>query len=115
MRRRQPVYLFILPCIVLWVSAYAYSQAWSGIIDASRAVNWANAGVPGGIPSSNWTQCGSTIAAYTGTAATINTAIAACGVHQYVLLGTGTFNLSSGIDFASKSNVVVRGNGANST
>jgi chitodextrinase len=96
------------------------STLWSGIIAPSRATDWSGAGIPGGIPDANWTQCGSTIAAYGTSAApvspaAINSAIAACGSDQYVLLGAGDFYLSSGVDFASKSNVVLRGAGANLT
>jgi len=107
----------LLPLIPVWfvLSTFGNAQLWSGIIDPSRAVNWANAGIPGGIPSGSWTQCGSTIAAYSGSAAAINNAIAACRPGQFVNLGAGTFNLSSGIDFTHHSNVVVRGQGANST
>lgn len=75
---------------------------------------WATAGVEGGIPSATWTQCGSTISAYTGTATTINNAIAACGTNQYVLLGSGTFTLSTAIIF-NESNHVLRGGGADQT
>ncbi len=86
----------------------------TGVLAPTRAYDWTTAGVTGGIPSSTWTQCGSTIAPYTGTAATINTAISACGVNQFVLLGSGTFNLSSQIT-VNKNNVALRGGGANST
>ncbi|HXN71572.1 MAG TPA: choice-of-anchor D domain-containing protein [Candidatus Acidoferrales bacterium] len=90
---------------------------WNGILDPSRAIVW-NPGAP--LINETRTQCGSTIAAYTGTAATINNAIAACGAHQYVLLGAGTFTLSSGINFfktgtTPNSYVTLRGQGANST
>src|SRR5882762_2218319 len=88
---------------------------WSGIIDPSRAMDCSQAGIPGGIPSGSWTQCGPTIAAYTGSAATITTALAACGTNQYVLLGPGTFTLSASIDCGTKSHVVLRGSGANQT
>jgi hypothetical protein len=91
------------------------AQQWSGILSPSRATDWSGAGIPGGIPSSNWTQCGPTVAAYSGSAATINTALAACGSNQFVSLGNGTFNLSSAINFGGKSSVVLRGQGANST
>jgi hypothetical protein len=86
---------------------------WSGIIDPSRAIDWSLAGVPGGIPT-NRTQCGSTIAAYSGTAATINNALAACGANQYVLLGAGTFVLSDGI-VHTKDNTTLRGAGPDQT
>ena len=95
-------------------------QLWSGIISPSRAINWTNAGVIGAIPDANWTQCGSTIAAYgtsgaPSSASTINNAISACGSNQYVRLGAGTFYLNSSINFGGKSNVVLRGMGADQT
>lgn len=106
----------ILFCIVLLCfSVAAQAQNWSGIIDPKRAIDWSQAGIPGGLPDANWTQCGSTIAAYSGTAAAINNQAATCGAQQYVLLGPGTFNLSTAIAFNSKSNFVLRGSGANST
>ena len=101
--------LFFLLC-----SGHLDAQAWSGIIDPSRAIDWSNVGIPGGIPT-NRTQCGSTIAAYTGTADAINNALAACSSNQYVLLGSGTFNLSSGITFGNRSNLTLRGAGADQT
>ena len=106
--------LAFLSFVLILGSLPAQAQPWSGILDPSRAIDWSNAGVRGGIPT-NRTQCGSTIAAYTGSASAINSAIAACGNNQYVKLGAGTFNLSSGITFAGKSNVTLRGSGPNAT
>lgn len=101
--------------IVLLLSLPCFGQNWSGILSTSRAVNWSNAGVIGGIPTTR-TQCGSTIAAYTGSTAAINSALAACGANQYVLLGPGTFNLSSGgINFDGVSSVTLRGSGPDQT
>jgi hypothetical protein len=90
-------------------------QSWTGTIDPSRAIDWSSAGVVGGIPSNSWTQCGATIEAYSGPAAAINTAIAACPSGHFVSLGSGTFNLSTSIDFTFHSNVALRGQGADST
>src|SRR5439155_4039121 len=87
-----------------------HAQPWSGVLDPTRATDWTHAGITGGIPNGR-TQCGSPIAAYSGTAAPINSAIASCGANQFVQLGSGTFNLSSGIGFAGKNNVTLRGNG----
>ncbi len=106
--------------ILFCLASCLYGQQWSGIISPSRATDWSSVGIPGGIPSGTWTQCGSTVAAYgtNGSPAppsTINNAIASCGTNQYVLLGGGDFYLNSGIDFATKSNVVLRGQGANQT
>jgi len=85
-----------------------------GLITSGRYTDWTKAGFT--IPSASWTQCGSTIAAYTGTAATINNALAACGANQYVLLGPGTFSLSTGISYPTGLNkLALRGSGANST
>lgn len=75
---------------------------------------WAAAGVEGGIPA-RATQCGSTIAAYSGTAATINTAIGNCTEGQHVKLGAGTFTLSTKIDFTGDDNVTLRGSGPDDT
>lgn len=117
----------LFPSLILFLLAsFCHAQQWSGIIDPSRAIDWSNVGMPGGIPSRT-TQCGPTIAPYDGTAATINTAIQNCPAGQYVHLGTGTFNLTTGIAFnyaanwpsiaspSAKSNITVRGNGSTNT
>lgn len=88
-------------------------QYWTGTLANERATDWTLAGVEGGIPSSGWMQCGGTIAAYTGSGGTIQSAIDACGDNEYVLLGAGTFTLSSG--FSLDHNMAVRGSGSNST
>lgn len=90
------------------------TQLWSSIMADTRGVDWTQAGVVGGIPSATWTQCGSTISAG-ATIATINAAIVACGSNQYVQLGSGTFNLTTGLLWNSKSNVALRGLGADQT
>ncbi len=113
MRPRRLVLLPIVS-ILFFCSAFAHAQLWSGILDPSRAVDWSQAGIPGGIPART-TQCGSTINAYSGSATTINNAIAACPAGQFVNLGAGTFNLTSGINFGTTNNVTLRGQGANST
>jgi hypothetical protein len=100
--------------VLLLIASQLYGQAWSGILAPARATDWSHAGVVGGIPSNTWTQCGSTLAAGSS-AATINSAIAACGSNQYVSLAAGTYNLSAAITFAGKANVALRGAGANST
>ena len=111
--RRKKLLLFSL--ILLCLSSPAHAQLWSGIIDPSRAIDWAanKPGVVGGIP--NRTTICSTIAPYTGDASTINNAIASCPSGQAVFLQAGTFNLSTGILFNGKSNVTLRGAGADKT
>lgn len=113
MRHLRSLLFLLIPLVCPGFSQA--QQLWSGIISASRATDWTLAGIPGGLPDGNWTQCGSTIAAYAGTAAAISSRIQGCKANQYVLLGPGTFNLSSSIDFGSKSRVVLRGSGANQT
>ena len=98
----------LLLCPAVWAQ-----PLWSGIINSSRAINWSNAGVVGGIPNRN-NVC-QTIAAYSGSATAINNAIGTCGAGNVLMLGAGTFNLSSGITFGSTNNVTLRGQGANST
>lgn len=95
------------------ISICAFGQNWSGIVAPSRAANWSNAGIPGGLPSANWTQCGSTIPAGSS-AATINSALNNCAPDHYVQLAAGTFSLNSGISW-SKNNVALRGMGADQT
>jgi hypothetical protein len=81
-------------------------------------MDWTGAGIPGGLPDANWTQCGSTIAAYgtsgsPGLTSTINSVIAGCSPNTYVQLAAGTFYLNAGINLINQ--VVVRGMGANQT
>jgi len=106
----------IILLLLLGTSLPNFGQLWTNVLSSGRAIDWSKAGVPGGIPSGSvaWTQCGTTIAAG-ATAATINAAISGCQANQYVLLGAGTFNLSTGIVFNAKSNVVLRGMGADQT
>jgi len=71
----------------------AHAQAWSGILDPSRAIDWSQAGVPGGIPTNRTKAC-ATIAPE-GTKAgpvapnDINKAIASCPAGGVVLLQAG--------------------------
>lgn len=105
-----------LPLVLVLLSFSSFApaqQLWSGILNTTHGTNWTKAGT-GGTQSAGWTQHGSTIVAYTGSAATINNSLASCGNNQYVLLGPGTFSLSSVISF-NTSNCVLRGSGADQT
>lgn len=111
----------LLSILLLLSPTLQAQQPWSGVLSPNRAFDWrANPpGVVGGIPT-NRTQCGSTIAPYGSSSSpaspsTINSAIAACGANQYVLLGAGNFYLSSGVTFANVNNVTLRGAGADQT
>lgn len=108
--KRTLFFVSLLLCFPL----YSNAQAWSGILSPSRATNWSQTGVEGGIPSASWTQCGSTIAAYSGSGQAIQTAIDNCSANHYVQLGAGTFTLSSGFTI-DRNAVAVRGMGADQT
>ena len=107
--------------ILLLLPAVARAQLWSGIIDSKRAIDWSQAGLPGStLPDTNWPVC-ATISPYSGTDATISNALAACHAANptggVVVLGAGTFTLSSGINFPYNTvgHLALRGQGANST
>jgi hypothetical protein len=84
----------------------------SGIIDASRRVDWTNAGVPGGIPDRT-TICATLDPG--ASAADINDAIANCPAGGVVMLNAGSYDLTDGIDFDGHDDVTLRGAGANQT
>lgn len=118
--RCSKLLMALVPITVLIVSTPGHAQQWAGIIAPSRAENWSNAGVVGGIPSGSWAQCTTPACATLAipanvTAANINTAIAGAPANTYALLPAGTFTMSSGIVWNHKSNVVLRGAGSNQT
>jgi hypothetical protein len=90
---------------------------WSGIIDSKRATDWRNVGVVGGIPSASWSNCTTTACntLYGGSvsASTINAAISSAPANSVVRIPQGNFTLG-GFNI-TKSNVVLRGAGANLT
>lgn len=97
---------------------------WTGILASSRAIDWSGAGVVGGIPSypaCTSGQAGVTvpIAAYSGTAAKINTALVNCASANpsgsHLDLASGTFILTTGVDMSGLNNIVLRGQGASAT
>lgn len=95
-----------------------YAQAWSGILDPSRATDWTQAGIPGGIP--NRTTVCQTVAPSGQTNATdatnIQNAIAACsGTNEVVQLEAGTYTISQGLTFGNAKNVTLRGQGPDKT
>ncbi len=104
----------------LLLSTPGHAQPWAGIIAPSRAENWANAGVVGGIPTGSWTQCSTAACAALATpanvtATNINTAIAGAPSNTYVQLPAGTFTMSTGLVWNHKSYVALRGQGGNQT
>jgi hypothetical protein len=109
MNRKRPV-LFLV--IVFWFPGYIRAQSATGIIATSRTADWSQAGVTGGIPNS--TSICATLSPG-ASASQINSAIASCPSGEVVYLNAGTYNLSSGIDFAGHSNVTLRGAGPDKT
>lgn len=110
MNRKQSLLFSITLLLIIPTCAWA-QQPWSGIIDPSRAINWSNAGVMGGIPSRT-TVCATM--APGATAAQINSAIAACPSGQVVFLSAGTYSITGGIKIGVD-NVTLRGAGADQT
>lgn len=116
-------FLALIPAILILTSSTgSQGQTWSGVLTSSRAADWTTAGIAGGIPSSSWTQCGATIAPYSGSASTIvnalnhtGTGYTGCGANTYVQLGAGTFNLTSAVYVVGANNTELRGMGADQT
>jgi Pectate lyase superfamily protein len=116
MRLKRLTLYFVVLLLVVPVATRA--QQWSGILDPSRAINWSNAGIPGGIPSAIWTQASTITAVQCGNGSSdctsvIQKALNACGTNQYVLIGPGTFLLNGGLSIPS--NCALRGSGADQT
>src|SRR5438876_3119335 len=42
---------WLVPLLIIVIPMAAHAQPWSGILDPSRAIDWSNAGIPGGIPN----------------------------------------------------------------
>jgi hypothetical protein len=99
----------LLHFVVAGLCAPAGAQT---LLDSSRRIDWSNAGVSGGIPYRT-TACATLQPGATATQ--INSAIAGCPPEQVVQLEAGTFNLTSGITFAGKNNVTLRGAGPHKT
>lgn len=104
----------LIVLVLLGMSPRAHAQAWSGILDPSRAADWSAAGVRGVLPGNipiRTTICKTLSAG--AAAADINSAIAACPSGQVVFLNAGTYNLSDGLVAAP--NVTLRGAGPDQT
>jgi hypothetical protein len=109
--------IFLYVAVFFCLPAKVYSQAWSGILNSSRAIDWSTAGIPGGIPTRN-TNCTTLNAATYGNGSSdatsaINSALSSCASGQVVSLGAGTFLINGNIQVPS--NVTLRGAGANQT
>jgi hypothetical protein len=135
MKRR---YVLLFPAII-FCALYSHAQLWSGVLNPTSgtgacsagslsapgkcAIDWTQTGVPGGIPSASWTQCGSTIqaSAYengsSDATSAINAALSNCGSTlsnpHYVLLSSGTFLIKGNLTIPGYT--VLRGAGTLST
>jgi hypothetical protein len=115
-RQRSFLIAFIF---VLAAPTYVRAQAWSGILDPTRATDWSTAGA-GAIPART------TICSTLGTAgqastfvqsvtvSQINSALSSCPSGQAVLLNPGTYNTAGGT-IMIPSNVTLRGSGPTQT
>lgn len=115
--RRKSNFLFLL--FLLCISLDSLAQNWSGVLDPTRAINWSSAGA-GTIPARTTvcvtSACNTmTSAGTSATVAQINAAISSAPSESAVLLAAGTYHLSGEIIFNNKSNVTLRGAGANQT
>jgi hypothetical protein len=98
---------------------FAHAQAWSGILDPTRAIDWSKAGA-GAIPART-TIC-STLGSpgqaptfvQSVTVSQINAALSSCSTGQTVLLNPGTYNTAGGT-IRIPSNVTLRGSGPTRT
>lgn len=121
-------FLLYAQCFLLSVfclAPSAFPQAWLGILNSSRATDWSNAGVTGGIPSySNICQVVGPSGDASGSTdgAAINSALSTCAAKasasspQVVLLAAGTFYSNIGIGFPlGASYLVLRGQGPDRT
>lgn len=133
MRKKLFIFLLISGC----QASDAQTPLWNNILSSSRAINWTSVGAIGGnpqtgaLPDASWPLCTSSqagttvpIAAYGTSAApaspsTINTALSSCAkanpAGSVLVLGSGNFYLSAGIDFTGLNYIALRGQGANST
>ncbi len=110
--------LLFLHCLILlsMIPTSVGAQQWSGILDPSRAVDWSQVGVFGGIPTT-WPNC--TTAAcntlYGGTVTTtsINNALSSAPAQTVVRFPAGTFTVAA--FSVGQNNVILRGQGADQT
>ncbi len=107
---RRMAWLF--GCLLMLTPVVAQAQPWAELLSPPRTTDWSSPGVAGGIPKRT-TLCATLNPG--ASVSQINSAIAACPSGQVVFLSAGTYTLSSGITFDGKSNVTLRGAGADQT
>ncbi len=107
----------LLAFIFFFLSGTVFAQQWSGILDPTRAIDWSQSGIAGGIPSRT-TNCTTINASSCGNGSsdctsTIQNAMNSCPANQVVALSAGTFRINSSLRIPS--NVVLRGAGPDQT
>ena len=112
MNRKQLLLLSII--FGLMVPSVSHAQAWSGILNPARAIDWSTAGVPGGIPYRSTICATSACASATSgganaTVAQLNAALASCPSGDVVLLAAGIYNINGTLSVPS--NCTLRGAG----
>src|SRR5271157_202362 len=103
--------------LLLFAPPSLHAQAWSGILDPSRAIDWSTAGIPGGIPNRT-TVCATINASNYGNGSSdatsaINSALSSCPSGEVVVLSAGTFLIDGNAQVPG--GVTLRGQGANQT
>lgn len=117
MRSARSLVCMFAVTLASFASTSARAQQWTGIIAPTRAADWTSSGVVGGIPSASWSNCSttacSTLLSGSVTATTIQNALASAPANTVVRIPAGTFSV--GAFDITKSNVVLRGAGADQT
>jgi hypothetical protein len=117
--RKLLIFISLVSLVLLLCANLSYGQQWTGILNSSRAINWSNVGVTGGIPTTR-AQCVTSACATvtangaSSSAAQIEAAWASAPANTYVLLPAGTYSVTS-LSLSGVSNVTLRGAGANQT
>jgi hypothetical protein len=88
-----PVLIFAF-CHLPLAIPLCLAAPWSGILDPSRAIDWSQAGIPGGIPSASW-PIAATLSPSGGAddSVAIQNAIDAAPAGSVVVLNPGTYTL----------------------
>src|SRR5438874_4468501 len=107
MKYRKSLSLSVVP---LFISGCLCAQSWSGVLDPSRAIDWAQAGA-GAIPNRT-NVCASLNPG--ATVSQINSAISGCPAGQVVFLNAGTYSGLNGQILLNKG-VTLRGAGPDQT
>jgi hypothetical protein len=108
-RVRQTLLLF---CLIWACASQPNSAQQQTIIAPSRSIDWSHVGIAGGLPLRQ-TICATLNPG--ASASQISSALGACSSGQTVKLNAGTYNIG-GLDFGTaKSNVTLRGAGADQT